>query len=99
MYHIATCPGGYDSDITEILNFDTLTWRLGPSLPSAVNGGGFAPFEDSFVVAGGYGDYFQDTIYQYDPANEVWITREEKLAHSRYFTAAAMVPDDMVECV
>ena len=44
------------------------------------------PFEDSFLLVGGY-DYLQsdylDTILQYVPANDTWLELPTKLSNPR----------------
>ena len=50
---------------------------------------------ESFVLVGGYafaeGDYHYDTIFDYDPVEEVFMLRAEKLSSPRSEVSASMV--------
>ena len=41
---------------------------------------------------------FQDTIFEYDSANEAWIERKEHLETARSHLAAVLVDDSVVYC-
>ena len=93
--------GGYISKSnSEILDLSTLIWRSGPALPSIRESSASVPYENSFLMVGGFmsgGILFED-ILQYDADAESWITRPEKLDFGRDRAVAMMVPDEMVEC-
>ena len=77
---------------------DTLQWSAGPNLPRKCAYGVSVPFEDTFLVVGGYSSVSLDQILQFDQETETWITRTEKLATGRHYFAAFMVPDNAVKC-
>ena len=50
------------------------------------------PFEESFLLTGGYGDVtYTDTIYKFDVASEGWILMEARLPTPRNDHVAMMV--------
>ncbi len=89
-----------EDGVSEIFNFNTLTWRMGPSLPS-FNNAGFAQLRDTFLVVGGEDDSDNpiDTIYQFDHINYDWILKSQRLqvACTR-FPSVVSVPDIFVSC-
>ena len=85
---------------TEIFNLNTYQWEvtLGPNLPRQVEKGVSVPFQNTFLVVGGYDSpTYLTTIYQYDPNTEDWITRDETILPREVFTAF-LIPDDIVTC-
>ena len=89
MYVVA---GGRSKSTSEILDLDTLTWRVGPPMPMTVDRAYGAQYGNTFVVVHEFG------IYEFDPENEAWITREETLDNGRRDTVAIFVSDNMVNC-
>ena len=61
-------------------------------LPEVLYGAAATPFEDSFLVTGGYDDVSQtDTIYKYDASSEGWILMDARLPTPRNMHVAMMV--------
>ncbi len=52
----------YDTSV-EFLNLETLIWEPRQSLPETVFAGASVPYQDSFLVVGGYGYSYLNTIY------------------------------------
>ena len=55
----------------------------------------------SFIaqVIGGYQNNGPiDSVYEFDPLEESWIERTEKLAQRRFYSAAIPLPDDPNVC-
>ncbi len=79
---------------SEIFNFDSLMWRDGPDLPY---GFGYASVQltDTFLLVGGYEDYYSDKIYMFD---EDHYELSQTLWHPRLYAGAVVVPDEMVNC-
>ncbi len=87
---------------SDILNFNTLQWRAGPSLEYSFDRSGSAQLTDTFVVVGGSnyaGTDTLNTIYQFDHINYDWILLSKKMQIKRqgYFGVLA-VTDDLVSC-
>ena len=57
-------------------------------------------FYRTFLVAGGYNRTAdrEDRIFEFDPDNESWIIREEKMQLSRSRFFAVLVGEDKVLC-
>lgn len=94
--------GGYRDSTTSILDLDTLTYYPGPNLPYDIYYGSSVQFGNTFLIAGGYSYSLSndlDTIFEFDPSNELWIERTEKMQQGNYAMAAFMVPDGYIECV
>ncbi len=75
----------------------------GPDFPddNGVYGAGSIPFEDSFLVVGGSDDGgvdFTDNIYKYNPAEEDWELREEKLSSPKYHFAYVFADREDILC-
>lgn len=71
----------YNLNNTEILDLATLEWRVGPVLPGYIASSASIQYGDSFLLVGGEGDGNPDgkSILEFNPDDEVWIIREEKL--------------------
>ena len=98
--------GGYDgsfySDVTEIFHLQTQTWSTGDNLPVEIRDGASVPFEDSFLIVGGYssnGGGYLDTIHYFNPLLQKWETRDETMKDGRYLLAAFMVPNSYSNCL
>ena len=84
---------------TEIFSLDTLSWRPGPtfslSAPASV------PFEDSFIVIGGYSENgagelkSHSEIYKWDVETEDFVLMAQELSEARDTMEAIMVPDSV----
>ncbi len=82
---------------SEIFNFDTMSWRTGPTLPY---GYGYASvqLEDTFVLVGGYEDDYTDRMYVFDQDNYAFALKSQRLQHPRAYAGAVALPDDAVNC-
>ena len=89
--------GGTDA-LTNILDLDTLEWKTGLDLPNAAIHAASVPYKNTFLVVGGNDGGFLDTIYEFHPETEVWITRSETLMTARHAHTAFLVPDSAVNC-
>ena len=92
--------GGEDSDVVEIFNLDSGTWRYGANLPEVRLGAAGVSYHGTLVIAGGVaeGDDFYDNVIEYDIANDRWKRRNEKLSLPRFGAAAVLVSEDIVDC-
>ncbi len=89
-----------EDGLTEIFNFNNLTWRMGPPSPN-FDEAGFAQLVDTFVVVGGENDAGEavDTIYLFDNNNYSWILNSQRLEVAREgYPAVVAVPDYFVTC-
>ncbi len=89
----------YDQGITEIFNFNDMTWRLGPEMPWT-SYSGFAQLSETFVMVGGngYGTDL-DLIFQFDNLEYKWILKGQHLGIERDKSPGVVaVPDDFVSC-
>ena len=94
--------GGDYNGVTsvEFLNLETLVWEPRQNLPIDVYGGASVPYQDSFLVVGGYqynSDEFLDTIYYYNPNVDQWDLIAN-MEYSREFSTAFLVPDSYANC-
>ena len=64
--------GGHLSS-TEIYNVEDDTWRQGTPLPKALNGPTSLPYEDSFLILGGYDGSCLDSIYQVETPKSFYL--------------------------
>ena len=92
---------GFSSYIGAILDMNTGSWRLGPSLDTVNHEGNAVtlPFEDTFIVVGGYkSDGTYDTqIRKFDYNSETFVKLAD-LVEGKSFTAAILIPDDYFQC-
>ncbi len=89
-----------EDGVSEVFNFNDLTWRIGPSLPS-FNHAGYAQLTDTFVLVGGSNDAGETltSIYQFDHINYEWIAKTQRLQIGRQlYPGVIAVPDDFVHC-
>ena len=64
----------------------------GNPLPEVLYRAAATPFEDSFLVTGGFGDVVQtDTIYKYDATSDGWVLMDTRLQTPRNFHVAMTV--------
>ncbi len=87
--------------ISEIFNFNDLSWRTGPPVMS-ISDAGFTQLGDTFVVVGGIGGWDPypddlDRIYMFDHINYDWIYLSN-LQDARYYPGVVAVPDDFITC-
>ncbi len=86
--------------ISEIFNFNNLTWRAGPDAPYFYEAG-FSQLFDTFVVVGGIGSNseYLDTLYKFDQINYAWIQLTQQLQTATgSYPGVATVPDSFVNC-
>ena len=80
-----------------------LSARYAPTpLPYDLYAPASVPFRNTLLLVGGYS--FREgthphTILEFDAETETWVTREETLEVGREFGGAALVKDDVVDCV
>ncbi len=82
-------------------NLQTLTWKSKQSMPSDIAFGASVPFEDSFLIVGGYSYATAqelDTIYYYNPNTNEWELLSQHLKEMRRKFTAFMVPDTFGNC-
>ena len=80
---------------------DQPKWRPGPDYPFPVSKTSSVPFKDTFLVVGGFGirsGAFYNAIHEFDPLNEKWIRRPEKLAVGKRGVAPVMIGDNVFQC-
>ena len=80
---------------SSILDLDIMEWRDGPSPGSWCVDATAAQFGGTFVIVGGRDS---DGIYEFDPENEEFIERPEKLNSSRRDSTAVFVKDNILNC-
>lgn len=93
--------GGDLESSSEFLNINTMqTWEPRASLPYIISHGASVPYQDSFLVVGGYNaeDLDLDTIYYCDPERDAWELFNQRLEDIRSNLVAILVPDDYVMC-
>ena len=92
--------GDLEPFTTNIYEFETGNFRSGPFFPRGVTDASSVQFGDTFLVVGGKdaNDEILDSIFEYDPENEEWIEREEKLTVARRDLAAVLVDDTVAFC-
>ena len=92
--------GNSDLASSEVYDIESQTWSTGPNLPSAWYVAASVPFGDTFLVVGGdkFSGSSSNNIYEFDPAGNSWITRQEKLSLARYDHTAFFVPDEVAQC-
>ena len=56
------------------------------------------PYGNSFLLVGGYVSTYVDTVYELDPDQLKWIELSQKLENARYWHAAFLVPNSLIEC-
>ena len=62
------------------------------------------PYGSTFLIVGGRNgagagsEFYSNDILQFDPDEESWIVREERLARRRYSHYAAIVSGEDYEC-
>ena len=72
--------GGSVPTSTEVLNFQTMTWSIGPFLPKSISYAQSVMYNDTFLLVGGSDS---DSIYQFDAHNHGWDERPETLSVPR----------------
>ena len=85
---------------TEILDLDTLQVTSGQDLPAIRYHAASVQYKNTFLVVGGMNgnDRVTDTIFEFDPENDTWIIRTERMALGRSAFAAFIVPPEHVNC-
>ena len=70
---------------SEVFNLQRGEWEVGPEIPGlyALSGSVSVPYGDTFLLVGGYETTVLDKIFQYDPVNNEFFEREERLAVAR----------------
>ena len=87
---------------TDFLNLETLIWVPKQSLPFDIRYGASVPFQDSFLIVGGFSigelEGYLQTVYYYDPNLDQWILIE-RMDFARERFTAFMVPDSFANCI
>ena len=96
---ILVAGGRYSETSVEFLNLDTQTWEPKQSLPYDIYYGSLVPFQDSFLIVGGYSNEmgYLDTVFYYNPALDQWDVIKT-MDYERTLFAAYMVPDSFANC-
>ena len=90
--------GGFYDSSAEFLDIDRMQiWEPRASLPTYIAAGASVPYQDSFLIVGGWDNGGIDTIYYYNPAIDNWDLLDN-LDDSRDGMAAFMVPDEYANC-
>ncbi len=94
--------GGIDNNYVGFLDLNTLTWEPKAGMPKEIYLGASVPYQDSFLIVGGYNKFSQDdylsSIYYYDPINDEWDRLMERLTYKRREFAAFLIPDSYANC-
>ncbi len=90
-----------EDGVSEIFNFNDMSWRAGPVL-TPFDQAGFAQLGgDTFVLVGGRSSALStlNTIYVFDNLNYEWIEKSQRLQTTREnYPGVVAVPDDFVTC-
>ena len=95
--------GGEGTNATDILNLETLEWRVGPELPfEDLIGFQTVQYENTFIIVGGIvhgksGDSV-DTLIMFDIESDDWVILDQRMEKTRGRCAAVLVPYDHIEC-
>ena len=94
--HLVVAGGDRDTE-SQIFDLDTMAWRTGPALPTAIKLARVLQDGDTFLILGGYNNVVKsmDTIIEFDPATESWISREETLSSPKHFFFSIDVEADL----
>ena len=84
---------------TMVLDTTSLTWSLGGDLPRSTSRPGSVSTGGTVLLFGGHNETLAlDQILQWNPDQETWTERPEKLSVARMFPAAVVINDDKVQC-
>lgn len=85
---------------TEIFDFETLQWRLGPELPKALTFGASVQYGNSFLAVGGMDLQSEqsDRIFKYLPDTEDWEELQRGFITARAFFTALLFSSDLWQC-
>ena len=69
------------SNVTEILDLQTLEWSTGDDLPDDINSGASVPFNDSFLIVGGLDadNPPVKSIYYFNPQDQKWESKNKMM--------------------
>ena len=88
---------GLVSNATQILDIDTLTWRMGGDFPGgSLYDGSSIPYGNTFLVVGGYisGPGYQKSIWEYEVDTGNWKKLDQVMMIARETFAATLVPQN-----
>ena len=95
---------GFESAV-QIYDIAAGTWRMSENpLPHPLMFGSTVPFGDTFLIVGGSVDVYEtglppsDEVLQFNPNEETWTVREERLGCGRYGHFAAFVDYNRYGC-
>ena len=93
---------GFEASV-QIYDIASGTWRLSDQfLPHYLRESEVVQYGDTFLIVGGHdGDMYSDTsdeILQFNPDDETWLVREERLSSPRAGAYVAFVDSDMYGC-
>ena len=74
-------------DRTRIMDVEGKFWREGPRLPNELALAPTLQMEDTFMIFGGFSselDRSVNTVLEFDPIEELWITRQETLSENKH---------------
>ena len=92
--------GGGELSTTIVLNLKTLRWdKESQSLPRVISHGSSVQYRDTFLIVGGWnGDEIFKTIFEFNPIDNSWIERPEKLQKGRVSSAVFMMTNELDQC-
>ena len=97
---IIAAGGYYTEKSVDFLDLDTLIWEPRPRMPINIYIGVSVPYQDSFLIVGGYssdGPNYLDTIYYYNPMTDEFELLGQMMDERETF-AAFLVPDYYANC-
>ena len=82
-----------------VLDTTTMTWHEGGGLPMNLTAPTSVSTGESVLLLGGFdGRNMVDQILQWDPDQEIWNERPERLSTPRNFAAAVVLSDEDAKC-
>ena len=97
--------GGRGNSFVGFLDLEKMIlpeWEPRALLPKEIYQGASVPYQDSFLIVGGYNqeieDDYLDSIYYYNPITDNWDEFDEKLTYKRRYFTAFLVPDSFANC-
>jgi len=88
-------------DEVEIFDVESGTWTLVEDFPIYIKKGRAAPYRDSFIIVGGYDDYYDHylpAIWEYLPEKRKFQLLGHSLRVPRYDQVVIPVPDYIGNC-
>jgi hypothetical protein len=84
---------------TEIYSVSNNTWRTGNPFPHPITSAGLVQYEDTFIIIGGVGSGYLDTVYEYNIETDSFDPLPVTLKKARYgHIAMAIESSNFPEC-